>query len=259
MTAPLLSVVTVVRDDLAGLRATAASLRAQRPGLCEWLVADGGSRDGTAAWLAAHADATAWWRSAPDGGPYHGMNAGLAAARGRWVLFLNAGDTLAGPDTLGRLAAALAVQPDADFLYGDALERLADGRELRKPARALRWSFYGMVTHHQAMVYRRSLVGGLRYDTRFAIAADYGFTLRVLARAHRVVRLPFALCRFAPGGLSQRHPAAGRAEQRVIRREELGLGTAACLGIMAIQWAAQRVRRDARRLYEKFRFAQPDT
>ncbi|WP_029008177.1 glycosyltransferase [Azospirillum halopraeferens] len=254
MTAPLLSVVTVVRDDLPGLLATHASLCAQGWRGFEWLVVDGGSRDGTADWLAARADEPAWWRSAPDGGPYDGMNAGLERARGRWLLFLNAGDTLAGPDTLARLAAALTACPDADFLYGDSLERGTDGRWMRKPARSHRLAFYGMFTHHQAMVYRRSLLEGLRYQPRYAIGADYAFTVGVLARASRVVRLPFAVCAFAGGGLSQRRPADGRADQTTIRREVMGLGPAACAGIVIAQCASLALRRTMAPLYEKLRY-----
>ncbi|MGQ9367406.1 glycosyltransferase family 2 protein [Azospirillum sp. ST 5-10] len=254
MTRPLLSVVTVVRNDRAGLAATAASLRAQRWRGFEWLVADGASADGTAQWLAAHAADTAWWRSAADAGPYDAMNAGLAAARGDWVLFLNAGDTLAAPDTLRRVAAALDAAPHADFLYADALERLHDGRIRRKPARSHRLAAFGMFTHHQAMLYRHRLVARLRFDTRWTIGADYAFTLHALRRARRVERLHFPLCVFAGGGLSQRHAAAGRADQAAIRREVLGSSRAFCLGISLLQWAALILRRRFARVYETLRF-----
>jgi len=254
MTAPRLSVVTVVRDDLPGLLATRASLRAQSWRDFEWIVVDGASTDGTAGWLAAHAGEPAWWRSAPDGGTYDAMNVALEHASGDFLLFLNAGDALPGPDTLAAVAAALDAAPDADFLYGDALERLGDGRTLLKPARSHRYAFYGMFTHHQAMVYRRALVAGLRYQTRFAIGADYAFTLQALARARRVVRLPQPLCVFAAGGLSQRRAALGRREQTVIRRELMGLGFLSCAAISGVQAVFAMVRRYLPPLYEKGRF-----
>lgn len=251
MRTPLLSIITVVRNDLPGLRATRDSLRAQSCQRFEWIVVDGASTDGTAEWLAAHADEPAWWRSAPDGGTYDAMNAALEHAAGHHLLFLNAGDTLPAPDTLAHLAAALDAAPDADFLYGDALERMGDGRTLHKPARSHRFAFYGMFTHHQAMVYRRALVAGLRYPTRFAIAADYAFTVQALARARRVVRLPQPLCVFAPNGLSQRHAALGRREQTVIRREEMRLGPLPCIAITTVQAVFAMLRRQLPLLYEK--------
>lgn len=254
MTAPRLSVITVVRNDLPGLLATRASLRAQTWRDFEWIVVDGASTDGTAAWLAAHVGEPAWWRSAPDGGTYDAMNVALERASGHFLLFLNAGDALPGPDTLAGLSAALNAAPEASFLYGDALERLGDGRTVLKPARSHRFAFYGMFTHHQAMVYRRTLVAGLRYQTRFAIGADYAFTLQALARARRVVRLPQPLCVFASGGVSQRRAALGRLEQTVIRRELMGLGFLSCAAINGVQAVFATARRYLPALYEKGRF-----
>lgn len=249
-----ISVVTVVKDDRPGLLATRASLRAQGFGGWEWIVVDGASTDGTAEWLAAHAAEMDWWRSAPDGGLYDAMNIGLAAATGEHVLFLNAGDELAGPDVLERLAAA-----KGDLLYGDALERGSDGVLRRKPARSHRFALYGMFTHHQAMLYRRASVQGLRFESRFAVGADYAFTLRALERAGSVVRLGFPVCVFAAGGVSQRHPDRGRQDQTRIRREVLGSGGLLCAAITATQCCVSAMKRHAPALYYRGRFRPMDT
>ncbi|HYG89140.1 MAG TPA: glycosyltransferase family 2 protein [Azospirillum sp.] len=235
---PRISVITVVRNDLPGLLATRASLRTQVFADWEWIVVDGASTDGGATWLAAHADEPAWWRSAPDEGPFDAMNIGLGAATGDYVLFLNAGDTLASPDVLGRIAAARA-----DFIYGDALERDAGGEMRLKPARSHRFVFYGMFTHHQAMAYRRDMVAGLRFEPRFPVGADYAFTVRALARARCVLRLDFPICVFALGGLSQRQAADGRHDQTAVRRELLGIGWLPCAAITATQYCAAIMKR----------------
>lgn len=261
MSDPRMSVITVVRDDLPGLLATRASLRAQTLADWEWIVVDGASTDGTAAWLAAHADEPAWWRSAPDGGLYDAMNVGLAAATGTHVLFLNAGDTLAAPDVLARLAAAAAetgMEAAADLLYGDALERAADGTLRRKPARSHRFAFYGMFTHHQAMMYRLDRVARLRFESRFPVGADYAFTLQALAHAGRVVKLDFPVCVFAPGGLSQRQAALGRSDQTRVRRELLGIGRLTCTAITATQCCTAAMKRHFPALYSFGRFRSAD-
>lgn len=250
-----LSILTVVRNDRAGLLATRDSLRVQTAGGWEWVVVDGASDDGTAQWLAAHGTETAWWRSAPDGGIFAAMNIALEQARGDWLLFLNAGDRLAGSDTLARLMAAMeAAAPATGLIYGDALERLADGRCLLKPARSHRWAALGMFTHHQAMLYRRSVVGEARFESRFRVAADYAFTLRVLERGAPPLRLGFPVCIFASGGLSQREAARGRQELRIIRRETLGMGWAASAAVTALHNTTAIVRRHFPALYAKGRF-----
>lgn len=239
------AIITVVRNDRAGLARTHASLRAQTSRDFAWIVIDGGSVDGTQAYLARHARDLAWWRSGPDGGIYDAMNAGLdaAAGRGDYLIFLNAGDTLAAPDTLAAIAAAAASVPGgADFLYGDALEDTEEGWRLHKPARSHRQAWYGMFTHHQAMVYRQEAVRGLRYSLDYAIGADYAFTLEALDHARTVVRVSAPLCIVAPAGQSRVHADVGRRDQARIRRDRFGYGRVCCWGIGVLQWLALTVR-----------------
>ncbi|MDQ2106552.1 glycosyltransferase [Azospirillum isscasi] len=255
-----LAVVTVVRDDLPGLRATRASLRAQTVPAYDWFIADGASIDGTAGWLARHGDEAAWWRSAPDRGLYDAMNVALDAVAGRsppcsHVLFLNAGDRLADDRVLERLLPALAEHPDHGLLYGDALEELPGGRLAVKPARSHRRAALGMFTHHQAMVYRLSALSGVRFDLRHGLAADYAFTLTVLKRGGSARRLPLSVCIFATGGRSQQDPARGRREQAIIRRELLGLGWPGNATIWGLQWLALTLRQTIPWLYTKYRFS----
>lgn len=259
-----LAVVTVVRDDLPGLLATRASLRAQTVAAYDWFVADGASTDGTAAWLAHQGDEAAWWRSSPDRGLYDAMNVALDAVAERsfscgppcsHVLFLNAGDRLADDRVLERLLPILAARPDAGLFYGDALEELPGGRLVVKPARSHRRALLGMFTHHQAMVYRSAVLSNVRFDLRHALAADYAFTLTVLKQGDPAHRLPLAVCIFAADGRSQQDPARGRREQAIIRRELLGLGRTANATLWGLQWLALTLRQTIPWLYAKYRFS----
>lgn len=228
------SIISVTRDNLGGLKATGESLEAQTFQGFEWIVIDGASRDGTQDYLAT---TKSKWISEPDTGIYDAMNKGIAIASGDYLLFLNAGDALAGPGTLKDVADGIR---DDDFIYGDSLE---DGhiRPARPPERAL----LGMFAHHQALFYRRAVIGDLRYDTAYRIAADYKFTLEFLKNAGAQRRLPFPVCVFAPGGVSQRRARLGRVEQFRIRRElgvcALPVNTAIALAqtlLMALRRAA---------------------
>lgn len=254
MTAAPLAFITVVRNDFAGFLATRNSLRAQTRQDFDWIVVDGASTDGTAEWLRRHPADARWWRSAPDRGVYDAMNIGLSATAAPAVLFLNAGDTLAGPRVAERLAAALRDRPDADLLYGDALERLTDGSTVLKPARSHRAAGLGMFTHHQAILYRLERVEGLRFDTRFAVGADYAFTLGALSAARSVVRLPFPVCLSAPAGLSARAADVGRSDQIRIRTELLGYGIVRNRAIAALQRISLALRRSLPATYKRLRF-----
>lgn len=203
---PLFSIISVARNNLGGLQKTAESIAAQTFRDFEWIVVDGASGDGTAQWLQAQ---PARWTSEPDRGIYDAMNKGIERAQGSYLLFLNAGDTLAGPDVLERIKreiGALPVWPD--FLYGDSLE----GKN-RKPARPPEGLKLGLFTHHQAMLYRRERIGDLRYNLSYKIAADYDFTARFLRSTEKTLYMPFPVCVFEPGGVSQTSAKAGRREQ----------------------------------------------
>lgn len=204
----LFSIITITRNNLTGLRATAASVQAQDCRNFEWIIIDGDSTDGTGDYLR---NLPATIVSEPDHGIYDAMNKGIDRARGDYLLFLNAGDRLAAPETLARLEADMNGE---DFIYGDSFE---GGR--MKPARPHHKIALGMPTHHQAMLYRRDKIGGLRYDSSYNVAADYKFTMVFLIQSSTIRYCPYPLCIFEQGGLSQTHTRQGRIEQFCIREE----------------------------------------
>lgn len=254
MTKTHLAIITVVRNRFAGFLATRESLRSQSRQDFDWIVVDGGSTDGTAEWLHDHSAETAWWRSGADRGLYHAMNMGLAATGASAVLFLNAGDRLAGPHVVERLLIALQSHPKADMLYGDALEQLPDGEVVLKPARGHKAVVFGMITHHPAILYRIERLGCLRFDERFRVGADYAFTLRALAAARSVKRLREPVCLVEPAGLSARDAATGRRDQERIRHEILGYGRFRNGIIAVLQRLSMAVRRCFPETYKRLRF-----
>ncbi len=206
---PLFSIITVTKDNLRGLNATSDSVKAQSCEDYEWIVIDGLSQDGTAELLPT---LPAQSVSETDDGIYDAMNKGSERARGDYIVFLNAGDKLADPDILATLSKAIrAEQPD--FIYGDALETGGFYKKARPHAK-IDW---GMITHHQAMLYKREAIGSLRYDKMLRIAADYGFTAEFLAKAKNIHYIPCAICIFEEGGISQRQRRLGRREQYTLR------------------------------------------
>ncbi|HRC25885.1 MAG TPA: glycosyltransferase, partial [Alphaproteobacteria bacterium] len=177
---PFFSLVTVTRNNRSGLQKTASSIDAQMDRNFEWIVIDGASSDGTGLFLetlaAARAPAFAVrFLSEPDRGIYDAMNKGLVRARGAYLLFLNAGDRLAGPDVLKTIRAA-AQGASYDIVYGDAWEDREGLDPVLKPARTHRQIARGLFTHHQAIFYRRHALQELSYDLRYLVAADYDLT-----------------------------------------------------------------------------------
>jgi glycosyltransferase involved in cell wall biosynthesis len=105
--APLISVITVVKDDVTGVIATLSSVFDQTMSDYEVIVQDGASTDGTTEALTCFGTWIDDLETAPDEGIYDAMNRALARARGEWVLFLNAGDTLVDRGVFARVSERL--------------------------------------------------------------------------------------------------------------------------------------------------------
>lgn len=226
MTKPLFSIITITRNNLDGFHRTKDSLDHQSLRDFEWIVIDGDSTDGTKDILPESA------LSEPDRGIYHAMNKGIDRAKGDYLLFLNAGDTLSDADILATIGKTIAAETP-DFIYGDSLETSGFYKKARRPD-DLDW---GMFTHHQAMLYKRERIGPLRYDELYRIAGDYAFTRAFLEGTQKISYIPAALCIFETGGISQRNMRLGRIEQYTARRKA-GCGVWKNLTVYIVQSGA---------------------
>ena len=87
-----LSIITINYNNFLGLQKTVESVLSQTWQEFEFIVIDGGSTDGSAAYLESQSDKITYWISEPDKGIYNAMNKGIAKATGEYLLFLNSGD-----------------------------------------------------------------------------------------------------------------------------------------------------------------------
>ncbi len=116
MAAPRVSVLMATRDRGERIGASVASVLAQRFEDLELIVVDDGSRDDTAARLAAVGDPRLRVLRQEPRGINAALNVGLAAARGALVA-RNDSDDLWLPHLLGRLVPALEARPEMGFVY----------------------------------------------------------------------------------------------------------------------------------------------
>ena len=152
---------------------------------------------------------------------------------------MNAGDQFANINVLQKLS-----EYDADFIYGDAVED-----DFIKPSKHHTQIGDGMITHHQAMIYRWSVINSLRYDEAYPIAADYKFTVEYIRYCRSFLKMDMAICDYETGGVSQTNAKQGRVEQMKIRNE---LNIKKPLTFYR-QWLTQTVRRLCPNLYLKIR------
>ena len=172
------SVVTITYNAEAVLQRTLDSTLNQTWRGVEHIIVDGASKDSTVSLAEAYHRLSdeaqnghqVSIKSEPDNGLYDAMNKGLERATGTYVIFMNAGDTFASPDTLAEIVAKgrlceleASHKPLPAVLYGDTDIYDDNGeylgpRHLSVPER-LSWRSFknGMLVCHQAFYARTDI------------------------------------------------------------------------------------------------------
>ena len=100
---PLISIVTVSYNAAATIEDAIRSVLQQTYPHIEYIVIDGGSKDGTVDLLRRYDTQISHWVSEPDKGIYDAMNKGIALATGEYIGFLNADDFFANNDSVQKI------------------------------------------------------------------------------------------------------------------------------------------------------------
>jgi len=205
---PDVSVIVPARNEASRIGVALASVRASEAIRIEVIVVDDGSTDATVDVVTALGDTRIRILSTTDGarGVSPARNLGIAAARGRWIAFLDADDAWGS----GRLDAILeaADRHAADFVADDVLIESTDpntgtvssvstlliDRGLSAPTDGHPLSLDHFVRHDLGIikpVIARSLI--VDHDLRFDgyVTGDFAFWFRCI----RVARTPVMLGR----------------------------------------------------------------
>lgn len=182
-----LSIITVTFNAAKVIDATLESLARQEDKNFEYIVIDGLSTDGTLDKIASYDIVNMSILSERDNGIYDAMNKGLQRAKGKFVLFLNAGDAFHDTKVTERFRRAFEENPGAGVIYGqtvlvDAQRRFIAPRHLTAPENLTFQSFSnGMVVCHQAFFARRDLA--LPFNLKYRFSADYEWCLHILEKS----------------------------------------------------------------------------
>jgi len=196
---PTISVVTPAMNMVAYVDHSLRSVLDQRYPKLEYVVMDGGSKDGTAEVIKSYAPLLLHSESGPDGGQAAAINAGFSYTRGELMGWLNADDLLL-PGALHFVGGYFRDHREVDVIYGHRLLIDEQGREIGRwvlPAHdeaAFRWFDF---IPQETLFWRRSLwerLGGLNSEFHFAM--DWDLLLRMRLIGARFARVPHYLGAF---------------------------------------------------------------
>ena len=174
---PLITIVTVVFNDAKNIESTILNVISQTYPNIEYIIVDGGSKDGTIDILKKYSNKINWI-SEPDKGIYDAMNKGARIAKGEWILYRNSGDYFYSIYDVANIFNGYDYS-DIDIIYGDALTYDQYGYFISKPPRQIgKENVDNMPVFHPSTFVRTSLQRALPFDLRYRLASDHDFFYR---------------------------------------------------------------------------------
>ena len=233
-----ITLITACYNSASTIRTAIDSVLSQKGVDIEYIVVDGGSKDGTVEILKGYEKKflnlstfqpfNFRWLSEKDSGMYDAINKGIKMATGDVVGILNADDVLASDDTLAHIAAAFT--PETEALYadirfvttGDSVAVLREAKTVRycSAAKWKPWMFrFAAMVPHPSFYARRECFERLGYySLDYRICSDFELELRFLKLAKlRSTYLPECVVVMRMGGAS----TAGWRSNVEINREDL--------------------------------------
>ena len=184
----ILSIITINRNNAAGLEKTMASVLAQTFTGFEYVVVDGASTDGSVDVIRRYAKKFGErmkWISEPDAGIYNAMNKGMRMASGNYYQILNSGDCLASPGVTGRMSTELQKHGYPAILYGNMVKCFQDGRKYvthgfaGQPITML-GMYKGTVDHDPTYIRSDLFEKYGEYDENFRIVSDWKWFFKAI-------------------------------------------------------------------------------
>jgi len=245
---PLVSIVTPSLNQARFIEATISSVLAQDYPRIEYIVADGGSTDGTLEILRRHGDRLTWF-SEPDRGQSDAINKGFSRAHGQILAWLNSDDTYL-PHAVSAAVNHLVAHGDCAMVYGegyliDETGRVTGRFPATRPFDLWQLVYVSDFILQQTAFFRHGAfeaVGGL--DESLHWGMDWDLFIRI-GKRFRVDRLPdymanlreYRTAKTASGGVARLRELA-----RVMRRHGSWryppglLGTYAVDTMMRLVW-----------------------
>ncbi len=194
----LVTIVTVTYNAEELLEETILSVINQSYKNIEYIIIDGESTDGTIDIIKKYEDKIDYWMSEPDDGIYFAMNKAIEKATGKWINFMNAGDTFFDLGTIDYVMQQKNNQ--AELIYGNF--QIKENGVVRKAWDQSQWHFH-MPFCHQTLFTLTSIMKKELFDISFRLAADHNFIMKMYEQKKVFFYIDKTLAIFGLGGFAE--------------------------------------------------------
>lgn len=203
-----ISIVTICYNNERDIRETLESVVNQTYPNLEYIIKDGGSKDGTLAIVDEYKEHISKVISAPDKGLYDAINTGIKAATGDVVGLIHAGDRLFDNRVIENIAHFFE-ENDVDVMYGHS--RVVDGNDKAmrlniSPEYSKSLVKWGWMASHQSIYAKKEVFNKYGYYTQnVGGSGDYEWFVNVFYKHADALRIKLNnrfIIRFSLGGQS---------------------------------------------------------
>lgn len=219
---PLISVITVVYNCENDIENTIKSVINQDFQDFEYIIIDGNSKDKTVSIINNYLDKIDYFISEKDKGIYDAMNKGILAANGKWLNFMNAGDTFYSSEVLKNVFGKNKSYDNKSIVFGYKFQnkKAVYPNELNILKKGV------IMANHQSMFFNNDLLGNdLIYSLKHPIYGDYELVNRIFLKfgekSFKYVNLPIAI--FEGGGISSHKSYQKRKDKYLILFKHYGI------------------------------------
>jgi acetyltransferase-like isoleucine patch superfamily enzyme len=202
---PLISVITVVYNGYNEIEKTLQSVINQSYKRIQYIIIDGGSKDGTVDIIKKYEANLQYWISEPDNGIYDAMNKGIDQAEGLFTIFVNSGDYLYTNDVFEKVIKSINNPQEYDMVYG------------RSKVISSRGDITDLIVHgsphdlwkgpnfrHGALFAKTSLLKQYKFELseKLKTAADFDFIFKAYKNGHNFYAVDVVVVAFLEEGVS---------------------------------------------------------
>ncbi|MHA8065244.1 glycosyltransferase family 2 protein [Aquirufa sp. ROCK2-A2] len=225
----LLSIITITYQAEKFIQQTLDSIHEQHfLDEIEYIIVDGASKDDTLKIIENHPIKVDQLISEKDHGIYDAMNKGIQASSGKYLLFMNAGDTFADKSNLENIQNNLRKNPDV--LYGESIFVNLEGEKigLRSEVtphllpKQMKWQDFkfGMPVCHQSFIVKKEIAP--LYSMEYRLSSDFDWVIKCLKRSRSSININSPISLYLIGGASVQNLKKSWMERFTISANHFG-------------------------------------